>query len=158
MNRKAQTTAEDAMGIVALFFVLMLAAIIFVSLIGVDAGTKHVIREGVEETLFTQRVLSSPSCFTYRDNVNRAYPGIIDFTRFNQENFDQCFDNTYNNYAIRLTLVAKFLERQTIVLKTSNWQDYAIIEEKPPINVLVKDDEGEHLFEGELRIEFHKVG
>lgn len=156
---KKATTAEDTMHIIFLFLSLSLIAIIFVVLVSVDQGDKFQIPENVEETILSQRILSSPSCFVFRDNVNRAYPGIIDISKFNQENFEDCFDTREIHYAFRVSLISAISgESEKTTIETMNWESSGMdITQRPPVKILVRDPARNENFPGELIIEIKKL-
>ncbi len=129
----------------------------FVVLVSVDTGEKYKMNEDVEESILSQRLISSPSCFVYRDEVNRAYPGIIDLDKFNQQNLDECFRLDSVNYAFRISLVSETLD-QRIELSTSNWNKSSQeINQRPVIKVLLIDDDPSSPAEGKFIIEVKSV-
>jgi hypothetical protein len=156
-SNKKGNTAEDTMHVILLFFALSITALLFILLISAEASDKHVIPEGVEEKILIQRLLSSPSCFTYRDNVNRVYPGIIDLSRFNENVLQDCFNNLENAFAFGIDLKVDFGDRtERIQLNTTNWVKYEVSDYSPIINVLVKDSEQYEYRKGELQIKVQR--
>lgn len=70
--------------------ILFLALSIYV--ISLLLESKVTIIEGVRDSAYESRVLGSPNCFTYKDEISgRTYNGYIDLKKFNDDVFRECF-------------------------------------------------------------------
>lgn len=122
-------------------FVAVIAFILLVWMVPSYKSELGTIPPNLENHLLIQRFLNSPFCFTYQDeDTNRFYPGVIDLTRFNQDNLDECYnaENTEVK-AFRLTLD---YNNEKITINTNNWGGF------------LKKTQTEHVFvydEGEIQ-------
>lgn len=157
-DKKGDTTAEDTFHLILLTFALTITALVFVGFLSAASTNKTKIIEGVEETILMQRIMTSPECFLYRDNVNRVYPGIFDISKFTQERFYSCFNNSKNNYEFKVTLFYQESgeEQTTKALKTQNWDEKGVFEQDSPMNILLKSEEKESFMDGKLVVAYQK--
>ncbi len=90
-----------------MFIVLIVIAFIMLTMISTfntyQVQTSMCMNE-LEKDLMVQELLYSPNCFVYVDSeLERAYPGIIDLSKFTQDNLNSnCLDYIERN--VRLTL------------------------------------------------------
>ena len=115
-------------------------------------GESHLIPPDLENHLLTQRFLNSPLCFTYQDeDTNRFYPGVIDLTKFNQDNLNKCYNAEDTKVkAYRLTLD---YNNEKITINTKNWEGFL---KKAQTEHVFVYDEGETQ-RAELLIEMQNV-
>jgi hypothetical protein len=107
--------------------ILMITRFIFLALalFSVVFLTKYFVVQNLESNrlemeVFYNRMIYSPNALAYVDNVTgRAYPGVIDFDKFNSENLDKTL-----NYTYKRTLAAKLtLGEFTPVYYNKEWYD-----------------------------------
>lgn len=73
------------------------------------AVTKMIDTHGLEFNLLFERVLYSPNGIIYVDaDTNRAYPGIIDISKFNEDSLNRIFQGG-SKFAFRLKLNDKII-------------------------------------------------
>lgn len=123
MNKKAQSGIA---GRKVIFYILnsVLLAVIFLILTGMLLKMRAVraeIPEGLENFVFTQRFISSPYCFTYQDHeTSRYYRGIIDWSKFSQDNLNSCYSVVKSGKAFNLKITNLFTE-ESKEINTKNW-------------------------------------
>jgi len=93
-----------------------------------DVAVEHL--DKIEGAVIISEAIFSPKCFSYYDkDLGRAYPGIIDLAKFNEERFNEdCFVFIENPFTIKLG---------DITLGNSRDEEL----EKIIVPVLVKDGE-----------------
>ena len=127
--------------IVIIYIVMLLSAFMFVKTVSIGNEGNYKIQEWVEPAILTHRILTSPLCFAYVDNVNRAHMGVIDLQRYNQENFNRCFNSKHNNYAFSITLdIDKIEFSDKYNLKSINWNKLGVPDNSYGIKVIIRDE------------------
>ncbi len=138
LGRKSDISARKIIfyGVAAL--VLVVAFFLIVWLVSSGKSNISKIPEGLENYLITQRFLNSPSCFIFQDkDTGRAYPGIIDLKKFNQEYLNKCYDTKDTNVkAYRLSLS---YEDNKITISTKNWEGF--LKKGETKQVFVREDD-----------------
>ena len=149
-NKKADTDISARKVIFYILSSFLLVAVFFL-ILWLNSSNKQKISEiptGLENYLFVQRFLNSPSCFTSADEgTNRAYTWLINSQKFNQENFNKCYNAEDTKVkAYRLTLS---YENQKITISTKNWDGFLKKAETKRVFV----DDGTKIQTGELLVE-----
>lgn len=122
-NKKADMSARK---IIFYIVVTPLLVITFFLIVWLSSSNEVNISEipiGLENYLIVQRFFNSPSCFIFIDkDTNRAYPLVIDPTRFNQDNFNKCYNAEDTKVkAYRLTLNYANTKR---TINSKNWEGF----------------------------------
>ncbi len=85
---------------------LTISFILFSYAISREVSSTTVIPDNLEMTILTNRFLNSPDCLAYQDKeTGRAYPGIIDLEKFNDEALEKCYsteDSTLKAFKLSL--------------------------------------------------------
>jgi len=112
-------------GFISFIFTVIFVAFITFLVYQVQSSTQGVF-EGLEDKLYETRMLYSPSCFAYHDDVSgRTYSGIIDLNKVNDVTVRKCLPLVKNSErAIRIELVYKTKDGITkaIGTTTSNFE------------------------------------
>lgn len=76
--------------------VLMLTLYVWAILsIAINAAVSQEIRiEGMESDLLAKRIIYSPKCFAYSDNL-RTYPGVVDLGKLSDVRLKSCLGQKY---------------------------------------------------------------
>ena len=121
-NKKADMSGRKIIFYIIFSFV---GAITFMLIVYLSSSQESKIAEipyGLEENMLFHRFLNSPSCFAmYDENIQRAYPQIIDLSKFTKEQIDKCYDPADNLMAFKLTLEYDGKQKQ---VETRNWQGF----------------------------------
>lgn len=154
-NKKAQESGESGAKVpfyMIVAFILPVLMLAFAIVVATSSAHIYKMPTGVEEFVVLQRFTSSQECFAYVDKATgRAYAGIIDFTRFNQETLDSCYniDEKSQYFAFQLMLKADNSEAFT-KLKTKNWDGIAEKRIAPKDVLVYKDGQ---IYKGKLTVE-----
>lgn len=108
----------------------------------------------LKASLIAMRFTNIPECFAYQDpETDRVYPGIIDLSKFTNEQMEQSCYHTQsaNEINFKLKLQNKGLEIQTnnyfnhpasdVSIRENNLVDIVLVPMVIPMEVLVKDGE-----------------
>ena len=102
-------------------------AIVKIANVNVEDAAK--IPYGVEdELILASRFYNSEDCFAYEDEMERVHMGVIDSSKFQENNMETCFSRSNVNYAFSLSLQIPDLgerPQHTFELgpiKTFNWE------------------------------------
>ena len=128
MDKKGTYAADTAPFYVVFGIVINVLFIVFMVLVYSYASKSAEIPQGLERYIFIQRFFNSEECFTYSNNA-RAYPGILDWNKFSDENKDnvmaKCFNIAYDTEtqkkAISFKLTLKIDEDTKQIVTTPNW-------------------------------------
>ncbi|MFH1455322.1 MAG: hypothetical protein ABIF40_00020 [archaeon] len=90
-----------------MFIVLVVIGLVFLTMASTFAtyqSQSTMCKNELEKDLMVQELLYSPNCFVYvNEDIQRAYPGVIDLNKFNTDNLDSnCL--TYIERNVRLTI------------------------------------------------------
>lgn len=98
---------------------------------------------------YTQRFMNSPHCFTYQDETGRAYPGVLDWDKFTDENLRQCFFTEEDDWKAGFQLTLQNLDTNDPpkIITTTNY--YQFRERKSESILIQKDNK---IFKGKLLI------
>lgn len=120
-------------------------------------GASEIPKSLEEEYLLISRFYDSPDCFAYQDEVGRVHPGVIDTSKFKQENMDKCFPESDAHYAYYLSL--KDLTYGSMdfgdEIKTSNWVEEGAVIKELGKDILLFYDGKKH--NGELKVKIKNV-
>jgi hypothetical protein len=101
-----------------------------------------------ENVVLQSRFFNSPLCFAYHDTVtNRAYPGIIDTSKFSQERMNLCYEVPENYISGCFRIQLKNLDTDKVIgtVESKNFgkciTNYQI--KKDPYYVVLKSGEGD---------------
>lgn len=96
-NKMSNKKASFLLGFKPIYYLVSLVALaaIFGSMIyfistylTISASTPP----GMQHDIFMQRFMNSPYCFVYVDkDTGRAYPGVLDWEKFNRQNLNNCY-------------------------------------------------------------------
>ena len=136
-NKRADMSARKSIFYTIFGFVAVIAFILLVWMVPSYKSELSTIPLNLENHLLIQRFLNSPLCFTPQDkDTNRFYPGVIDLTKFNQENLDECYNAEDTKVkAYRLTLD---YNNQKITINTKNWE--GVLKKAQTEHVFVYDE------------------
>lgn len=88
--------------IIVLFFITAM----FLTLHSVIYNSNKAFVENMDETfgkIMINKALISSSCFAYHnEKIDRTYPGIIDFEKFNEEQLKKCLKYYHNDLMFRI--------------------------------------------------------
>ena len=97
-------------------------AIVKIANVNVEDAAK--IPYGVEdELILASRFYNSEDCFAYEDEMERVHMGVIDSSKFEENNMEKCFPRSSVNYAFSLSL--EITQPHTFnkgPIKTFNWE------------------------------------
>lgn len=104
--------------------------------------SKVTIIEGVKDSAYESRILGSPNCFAYQDELSgRVYNGYIELKKFNEIRFRECF-NTQEADQRGIILLLDYDNNQ-IELTTENVKSKISATEKTtkllPVHVVKED-------------------
>lgn len=110
----------------------------------------------VEDTVIQSRFFNSPECFAYQDSATgRAYPGVIDISKFSQERMNSCYNvpDNYINGCFKLELRNIDAEKTIGIAESENFGKCIMNSQmkKEPYYVLIKSGDDE--FAGILFVE-----
>jgi hypothetical protein len=102
-NRKAQLHHGFSPGyflIAGIIFLIMAVTLIITTNQYVSAFLAH--DKLLPTHIYAYRAINT--CLAYKDvEIDRFYPGIIDFSKYNQQNLDACYTNTeFKSFNIQL--------------------------------------------------------
>ncbi len=147
LNKKAMYAADTAPFILVFGFVINILMILFMIIVYSYASDTAEIPEGLERYVFVQRFSNSGECFVYSDD-SRIYPGILDWSKFSDENKDKVMKNCFNAaydpksekkiISFRLTLEIDENTKRNVA--TPNWGLNFGLQEREAKNVLVYHD------------------
>jgi hypothetical protein len=97
---------KKPMYFLAVLFYLTFAFLFFSFFISSNITSANTIPANVKTTVLINRFLNSPDCFAYVDEeTGRAYPGIIDIKKFDDDKMSKCYStNDDNSYSFRFEL------------------------------------------------------
>ncbi len=97
---------KKPMYFLAILFYLTFAFLFFSFFISSNITSANTIPANVETTVLINRFLNSPDCFAYMDEeTGRAYPGIIDIKKFDDNQIKKCYSTIENSlYSFRFEL------------------------------------------------------
>lgn len=145
-NKRAMYAADTAPFILVFGIVLNILMILFMIIVYSYASDTAEIPEGLERYAFVQRFSNSGECFAYTDG-SRAYPGILDWSKFSDESktdiMKRCFNVDQSGsekkiLSFRLTLEIDENTKQSVT--TPNWGSNFGLQEREAKNVLVYHD------------------
>ena len=129
-------------------------AIVKISNVNVEDAAK--IPYGVEdELILASRFYNSEDCFAYEDEMERVHMGVIDSSKFEENNMEKCFPRSSVNYAFSLSL--EITQPPTFnkgPIKTFNWEK-GFAEKEIIEDVFVLHDDTK--YQGELIIKIKNV-
>ncbi len=145
MDKKATITADKAPFYVIFGILITGLFILFLVIVNSYSSNSAEIPPGLERYVFIQRFFNSGECFAYNNNL-RAYPGILDWSKFSDENKDKIMKNCFNItlesekkvMAFRLTLEIDANTKREV--KTPNWGQNFGFQERELKKVLVYKD------------------
>ena len=147
MNKKGQVeTGKKLPYLIIAYIVIGFTAVALVVLFYSYKSRPLQIDEQVYVTLYTQRFLNSPECFTYRDSeTGNTYPGVIEKSKFSETRLNSCYtQNNDSNFEFILTLDDGSKKDQ---IQTAN---YAVFRKQATYPVLIFDKGS--IFPGKLLI------
>jgi len=99
---------KKPMYFLAVLFYLTFAFLFFSFFISSNITSANTIPANVKTTVLINRFLNSPDCFAYVDEeTGRAYPGIIDIKKFDDDKMSKCYStNDDNSYSFRFELTS----------------------------------------------------
>jgi len=97
---------KKPMYFLAVLFYLTFAFLFFSFFISSNITSANTIPANVKTTVLINRFLNSPDCLAYEDEeTGRAYPGVIDIKKFNDDNISKCYStNETSLYSFRFEL------------------------------------------------------
>jgi len=99
-------------------------ALILVNIANVNIADVSTVPEGLEdEIVLISRFYNSEDCFAYEDEMERVHMGVIDSSKFEENNMEKCFPRSSVNYAFSLSL--EITQPPTFnkgPIKTFNWE------------------------------------
>jgi hypothetical protein len=114
-------------------FAIILTGIFFLfyHLVFSNANLKLAVPKRVESSIFTERFMNSPDCFTYQDSDSGIfYDSIIDWDRLTNDNLEKCYfiEDSYQQnivayvsaFRLRFGIPSLNLEKS---VKTTNYDD-----------------------------------
>lgn len=108
---------------------LVLLVVIFFTLIyiiNINKAQAYSIPENLREEILVKRFVSDPDCLAYKDPYSgREVAGVIDFSKFTQENLDNCYYVEEDSRTIAFRMYLKYLdgtEEQQLMFKTKNYK------------------------------------
>ena len=112
---------KKPMYFLAVLFYLTFAFLFFSFFISYNITSTNKIPINTETTVLINRFLNSPDCFAYVDEeTGRAYPGIIDIKKFNDEQIKKCYSATDDkSYSFRFELQSTNIDFKDY--STPNW-------------------------------------
>ena len=129
-------------------------AIVKIANVNVEDAAK--IPYGVEdELILASRFYNSEDCFAYEDEMERVHMGVIDSSKFEENNMEKCFPRSSVNYAFSLSL--EITQPPTFnkgPIKTFNWEK-GFAEKEIIEDVFVLHDDTK--YQGELIIKIKNV-
>ena len=151
-NKKADMSARKIIFYGIFGFLAVVAFLLLVWITSTNRSEISKIPPNLENHLLVQRFLNSPFCFAFQDEeINKIYPGIIDLTKFNEDNLNKCYNAEDTNVkAYRLTLS---YNNEKISINTKNWEGFLKKAETKHVSVY---DDG-IIQRGELLIEMQDV-
>ena len=136
-------------------------ALILVNIANVNIADVSTVPEGLEdEIVLISRFYNSEDCFAYEDEMERVHMGVIDSSKFQENNMETCFSRSNVNYAFSLSLQIPDLgerPQHTFELgpiKTFNWEK-GFAEKEIIEDVFVLHDDTK--YQGELIIKIKNV-
>ena len=133
-------------------------AIVKISNVNVEDAAK--IPYGVEdELILASRFYNSEDCFAYEDEMERVHMGVIDSSKFKENNMETCFSRSNVNYAFSLSLQIPDLDTHPNIfelgpINTPNWENnFAKKEIIEDVFVLYDDTK----YQGKLEIKIQDV-
>jgi hypothetical protein len=155
INKKGEEVVETMMHGLFILILLTIVLSVFILLVAVDNGSKHKIPNHVEEQILINRFFSSPDCFIFQDKIGRYHTGIIDISKFNQEQLDLCMDLSSINYGMKFEL--KY-DDDIITLKNNQFKNNEQGTTIRNYKILIKengDDSLDDLKLGDLVVYYH---
>jgi len=151
MNKRGDSWNATQMliySLIAVFVLLYMVGLFSYVLSHFKYSTLHTSKT-LDEDLLMQRFMRSPDCFVYFDyEINRAYPNVIDWEKFSDEQLNKCL--LHKNIKFQLTL--ENLERNKLkTIKSAGWNNR--VERSLSKDVLIKDD---RIWRGNLKIDIQK--
>lgn len=97
---------KKPMYFLAVLFYLTFAFLFFSFFISYNITSTNAIPANVETTVLINRFLNSPDCFVYVDEeTGRAYPGIIDIKKFDDNQIKKCYSTSEDkSYSFRFEM------------------------------------------------------
>jgi hypothetical protein len=131
-------------------------ALILVNIANVNIADVSTVPEGLEdEIVLISRFYNSEDCFAYEDEMERVHMGVIDSSKFEENNMEKCFPRSSVNYAFSLSL--EITQPHTFnkgPIKTFNWEK-GFAEKEIIEDVFVLHDDTK--YQGELIIKIKNV-
>ena len=131
-------------------------ALILVNIANVNIADVSTVPEGLEDEIaLIPRFYNSEDCFAYEDEMERVHMGVIDSSKFEENNMEKCFPRSSVNYAFSLSL--EITQPPTFnkgPIKTFNWEK-GFAEKEIIEDVFVLHDDTK--YQGELIIKIKNV-
>ena len=135
-NKKADISGRKVVFYIIFGFMAAMAFLIIVFLIPSKASEISTIPRGLEDYILINRLLNSKDCFAFQDQAaKRTYEGIIDISKFNQQNLDKCYsekDTSLKAYRIELQY-----ENEKKSIATANWEGFLSESQKFGVNTII---------------------
>ena len=122
-SKKSQIAARKIIFYMASAFAITISFLFLAFIITINKAEIARIPVDMENYLLSQRFFNSPTCFALQDKETlRVSQGVIDITKFNQDNLDICYNISNTEVkAFRLTLDHA---GSKITLETKNWEGF----------------------------------
>ena len=131
-------------------------ALTLVKIANVNITNASTVPEGLEDEIaLIPRFYNSEDCFAYEDEMERVHMGVIDSSKFEENNMEKCFPRSSVNYAFSLSL--EITQPPTFnkgPIKTFNWEK-GFAEKEIIEDVFVLHDDTK--YQGELIIKIKNV-
>ena len=145
---------KKPMYFLAVLFYLAFAFLFFSFFISSNITSANTIPANVKTTVLINRFLNSPDCLAYEDEeTGRAYPGIIDIKKFDDNQIKKCYSTSEDkSYSFRFELESSNPDFKKKVCSTPNFGARRF--NKISQYVLIYD--GENIYPGILLISIQK--
>lgn len=91
LNRKGDSMISESDKMIFWFLILILIALCITFMVAWTNSLKKLyLNENLQPAAYETRLVYSGQCFAYTDSEGRAYPGIIDATKFTQNRLNEC--------------------------------------------------------------------
>ncbi len=135
-NKKSDIAGRKLIFYIVFGFALTGGFLLLMWLLPKNASEVNEIPIGLENYLSAQRFLNSPLCFAFQDkDTSIVYPGMIDLTKFNQDNLNKCY-NAENTKVKAYRFTLNYNNRKSTI-STKNWE--GLLKEAKTEQVLVND-------------------
>jgi hypothetical protein len=144
INKKSQFDVSHELVIWIPRIILIAFVVVTVFYIISLALEKNFEVDKIQQAALRQRFVYSENCLAYKDN-EKIYPGIIDKSKFNLKNLENCFQ-TNQNMGVNLNLISDDTKTINLNEQLTNMFDFCIDEKNFACTnhtyyVLIKDNE-----------------